>query len=589
VNAEKRDRTIFVLAAIGLVYIFIRALMPVDEAPSQSLNALTIVMELGWFIGLVGLAPRILRSASAASRGIWIILLAAGVIAGLGTFGIRLSGGPRMELSPRTSSISSSDKDLRHQTYQQGVSLARLSTKLASTRWLQIFVTEDPAKIRTLTRQDLQEGRALAGELRECADRILKVFAEATAKGVAHSTLFDEPAGTHPETWQKMRETYSLMYDYLGLIEQHWDEWLANPFPTGQSDLKPWQLEVQRLIDAARVSARQAQALSKGADLKSVTGNDAAALGKQLQEFIDRAEKLNDRVSAARWITLQKNPTAGRTPTRQDLQDIRGLFSQYRECADGAMKVIAQAESKGIDLTAFQAEKAFARLQVWSVLQQLYEAALENLALIEQHWDEWITQLEVPNEKNMKPWQREMKRLNGVVSAKSKELEAAADVAAATPTAAPLRAPGNDFELLAGLMLPAVVHYKIALEELQATRWIKSPDANAYHPRKITAADLHDANDKLRKLIATIDKLRKDLDAQTVAVPAAEKEFWRIKHDTNLAFGQLTRLLEDNWKEWHVSGIQPKTGEARPWQKEALRLQGEIDKLKQNEQTSILL
>jgi hypothetical protein len=38
-----------------------------------------------------------------------------------------------------------------------------------------------------------------------------------------------------------------------------------------------------------------------------------------------------------------------------------------------------------------------------------------------------------------------------------------------------------------------------------------------------------------------------------------------------------------------LSGIQPKTGEAKPWQKEALRLQGEIDKLKQIDQTSILL
>jgi hypothetical protein len=138
-------------------------------------------------------------------------------------------------------------------------------------------------------------------------------------------------------------------------------------------------------------------------------------------------------------------------------------------------------------------------------------------------------------------------------------------------------------------MLPAVADYAAALKRLQATRWIKSPDANSYHPQKISSTDLHDANEKLRELIATIDKLRADLDAQTLPVPASEKEYWRIKHETSVAFRQLTKLLEDNWQEWHVSGIQPGTGEGKPWQKEALRLQTEIDKLKQIDQTSVLL
>ena len=151
--------------------------------------------------------------------------------------------------------------------------------------------------------------------------------------------------------------------------------------------------------------------------------------------------------------------------------------------------------------------------------------------------------------------------------------------------------PANNFDELAlkTHMLPAVGDYVTALKRVQGTRWVKSPDANSYHPQKITRADLHDANEKLRELIAAIDKLRTDLDAQTLPLPAAEKEYWRIKRETSGAFQQLTRLLEDNWNEWHVSGIQPKAGEAKPWQKEALRLQTEIDRLKQIEQTSILL
>ena len=78
-------------------------------------------------------------------------------------------------------------------------------------------------------------------------------------------------------------------------------------------------------------------------------------------------------------------------------------------------------------------------------------------------------------------------------------------------------------------------------------------------------------------------------NAQTLPVPGSEKEYLRVKRETSVAFQQLTKLLEDNWKEWHVAGIQPKAGEPKPWQKEALRLQGEIDKLKRIDQTSILL
>jgi hypothetical protein len=294
VNPEKRDRTIFVGAVIVLVYTFIQACMPVDEVPSQSLNFLSIVLELAMFVGVVGMAPRILRSVpEGASRGGWIFLAVVGVIAGIGIFGIRLSGGPRVELSPR---------------------------------------------------------------------------------------------------------------------------------PT---------------------------------------------------------------------VTTSATPTPGMTDA--ELKGMHDLF-----------------------------------------------VSIEN--------------------------------------------------ARKKPSNAP-SPPGDNFNELAlqTNMLPAVADYVTALKRLQATRWIKSPDANSYHPQKITRGDLHDAGEKLRELIATIDKLRKDLDAQTLPVPAAEKEFWRIKRETSIAFQKLTKLLEENWNEWRVSGIEPKAGEAKPWQKEALRLQGEVDKLKQTEQTSILL
>src|SRR3954463_8831790 len=256
--------------------------MPVDELPSAAVNGLSIALELGMFIGVVGMAPRILRSVpEGGSRGGWIFLLVIGVVAGLGIFGIRLSGGPRVELSPRTATTA--DSGLRHQMHEQLVALGELSKKLAATHWFQTFATQDTAKIRTLTRENLREARAICGEMREHADRILKVFADATAQGVAHSTLSDEASATRPETWQATRETYIATYDYLGLIEKHWDEWRADPFPTATSDSKPWQREILRLMDVAGTSARQADV-----QLQSKTPPSVAAteLGKQLHDVV---------------------------------------------------------------------------------------------------------------------------------------------------------------------------------------------------------------------------------------------------------------------------------------------------------------
>jgi hypothetical protein len=162
----------------------------------------------------------------------------------------------------------------------------------------------------------------------------------------------------------------------------------------------------------------------------------------------------------------------------------------------------------------------------------------------------------------------------------------------AMSTAAPASSPqANDMNTLAlqTHLLPAIADYTQARNRLQQTRWIKSPDANAYHPQKITEADLRDAGQKMRGLLATVDKVIADLKASTVPVPAAETDFWRAKREATVLFQELTKLLEDHWKEWHVSGIEPRSGNPKPWQTEVVRLQTEIDKMNENKPTSILL
>src|SRR4051812_5605321 len=402
------------MATIILSLKFIWRLMPSDEVPSSTLNAVSILLEIGMFVGVVAMVPRILRSLpEGAPRGGWIFLLVVAAVSGLGIFGLRMSGSPRVELPPRTS--TSADSGLRHRLHEQLVGLDRLSNKLAATHWFQTFATQDTAKIRTLTRENLQEARAIGGEMREHADRILKVFADATARGVAHSSLSDDPSAARLETWQAARESYVATYDYLGLIEKHWDEWVADPFPTAMSDSKPWQHEILLLMDAAGTSARQAQL-----QLESKTPPSVAAteLRKQLHDVVGSWGELNLKLVKTTWL---KDSAHRRSLPRSDLQEVRKMYQELLGYADHALKILAEAESKKLDVSTTLETPAFTQLAFWRAWQRTATAISEKLGLIDQNWEEYVARPFPEAENELKPWQREARRLDAVAAAASKE------------------------------------------------------------------------------------------------------------------------------------------------------------------------
>jgi len=49
------------------------------------------------------------------------------------------------------------------------------------------------------------------------------------------------------------------------------------------------------------------------------------------------------------------------------------------------------------------------------------------------------------------------------------------------------------------------------------------------------------------------------------------------------ACSEQSKLFEANWDEWQAHGIKPTQGEAKPWQKEAMRLQSETDALRKQD------
>ena len=70
-------------------------------------------------------------------------------------------------------------------------------------------------------------------------------------------------------------------------------------------------------------------------------------------------------------------------------------------------------------------------------------------------------------------------------------------------------------------------------------------------------------------------------------LPVSDQEPWRVRRALVSARSEQARLFEANWNEWHASGVKLKKGEAKPWQKEAIRLQSEIDAVeKRNKELS---
>ena len=111
--------------------------------------------------------------------------------------------------------------------------------------------------------------------------------------------------------------------------------------------------------------------------------------------------------------------------------------------------------------------------------------------------------------------------------------------------------------------------YKMHSNLLNMTRWMQVQSSVSGYKR-ITREDLRDFDWKARNVLDSIDQVLGEL-------PVSDQEPWRVRRALVSARSEQARLFEANWNEWHASGVKPKKGEAKPWQKEAIRLQSEID------------
>ncbi len=275
----KRERVLFVIIALVLIFNFVRRLLPVAERSGGAENIISFLADLGMAVGLIGLGLRILKAIPRESggRGKWVVLLVAGSIAVAGIFIIHARGGPRVELPPRqvnstawvpatiqtqavatpgvrqgpeSEAAANSADPLRFLMTLELKNLIKTAgqrfEEMDNSRWAKIIQTTDVAQRRSLTRDDFnefcQKQRRYFGTLDEGVDK----FAEAKAKGISFAEFDDDPRA-NPEVLRLYRAYRDASLRYYALLEANWDEYWPKGLQTSGEQAKPWQKEAMEL------------------------------------------------------------------------------------------------------------------------------------------------------------------------------------------------------------------------------------------------------------------------------------------------------------------------------------------------------
>ena len=275
----KRERVLFVIIALVLIFNFVRRLYPVAEQSGSAENIITFLADLGMAVGLIGLGVRILKAIprEGEGRGKWVALLVAGSMAVAGIFVIHANGGPRVELPPRavnssalvsatipnkavptpairngpqSDSVANSADPLRLLIVFELKRLIETSNKrfeeIADSRWAQIIQTTDVEKRRTLTHDDFREFCRRQHRYFETIDEGASKFAEAKTKGISFPEFDDDPRSS-PESLRLLRAYRDASIRYYAVLEANWDEYWPKGINTSEGQPKPWQKEATQL------------------------------------------------------------------------------------------------------------------------------------------------------------------------------------------------------------------------------------------------------------------------------------------------------------------------------------------------------
>ncbi len=256
----KTEKILLVLVPIILLYDFTKRLFfPATEWLSPGVRFVAIVFEVAMVIGIVGLTFRRLKSTARPinAAGPWLALPGLGLLAGLGLFVMHLSGGDEAALPPHTTHSASRGKSVPDDLRKWGermetlfASYQKARAEVKASDWIQVSGGDQ----QKLPQKDLRDFLARYDELIASYDRMIEFLEEpglqdkadgfvrfAKAQGVS-----PPPLELKPDGWRKRRFIDATNRKIWEMIDAHWEEWRANPWPP-EGDPKPWEKEVLAL------------------------------------------------------------------------------------------------------------------------------------------------------------------------------------------------------------------------------------------------------------------------------------------------------------------------------------------------------
>ncbi len=122
----------------------------------------------------------------------------------------------------------------------------------------------------------------------------------------------------------------------------------------------------------------------------------------------------------------------------------------------------------------------------------------------------------------------------------------------------------------------AVSEHVRLYEVAKKTRWMKSPDANAFNPAGISKQDLHDFQKAMRDVVRVVDDILNVLtkfDAADESLGSDVREYWMTQRQAYSEVIEQVNLLETNWSDWFPNGFNQADPALKPWQKKVVELQ----------------
>lgn len=337
----------------------------------------------------------------------------------------------------------------------------------------------------------------------------------------------------------------------------------------------------------------------------------------RLTEFLESFEKGEAEVVKTRVMqTMQKAPRELGKLSREDLRDYGIKQRAMLDAIDRGIQFLSEpgASDKIDRLYRQPAVRKITRdvkrgefeLRRWQLVRKIWGGTDRVVTIIGENWDEWRSIESFPAEAEQKPWQKEIRQLQGELASAKKELEELIGASEATTTAPkPTPDPKKvEFARLQKELKAVHATFKSRWDKLLETRWARTEGDDPIEGRNSSfAAVIAGAIPKLRKLSREdLSEFRQAqralLDSYDQALKLFEESrtkgydafnpgdnaggwyrnlpIWQAAHHAHsIAYAQ-SELVEQNWEEWKRQGPKSK-GKQKPWQQKAQQLQLEFD------------